>query len=217
MSRTLIATFWASTVLIATANTAPTAAELGDVVTNPRDIAAAWFDIGIDDDVFAQSAYGQFGVEPATNPTAGFTALLGEAVIVEEVSVRPFSSLTYSRPYDDTFGGPTSSYAARDSLIGAIGLQTSGRFDTGMGTLETLIDLYLAHELDVDGVRLKTLPGVLRRNIHSEPVDPVKFDFENALSFRIKGTVPGYFQYETRIRVRSTGIREVTGGIRFRW
>lgn len=216
MSRTLIALLWAGTVLIAPVNTALAAAELGDAMTIPRDMTAAWFDIRMDDDVFVQPAHGRFGVEPAPTPTAGFTALLGEAVTIGEFSVTPYSSLIYTRPYDDTFGGPTS-YAAQDSLIGAIGLKTSGRFDTGMGTLETLINLYLAHELDIDGVRFKTLPGALRRNIRFEPVDPEQFDFENALSFRIKGMVPGYFHYETRVRVRSTGLREVTAGIRIRW
>ena len=63
----------------------------------------------------------------------------------------------------------------------------------------------------------KTLHGALSRTLSSETVDPAKFDFENALSFRLKGMVPGYFQYETRVRVRSTGLREVTGAIRFRW
>lgn len=217
MSRTLIATFWASSVLIATASTSLAATESRDVTASPQDVTAAWFDIRIDDDVFAQPVYGQFGIDPATNPAAGFTALFGSAVTVGEVSVGPFSSLTYAGPRDDPFDGATTTYAAQDTLTSAIGLQTSALFDSGLGPLEALIDLYLAHEMDIDGVRLRTLPGALKRNIYAEPADPAKFDFENALSFRIKGMMPGYFHYETRVRVRSTGIREVTGAIRFRW
>ncbi len=217
MSRTLSATFLASTVLIALANTALSATELWGATTGPRDMTADWFDMSIDDDVFAQPAYGQFGVAPATNQTAGFTALLGGAVTVGELSVQPFSSLTYAGPNDDSIGDRTTLYATQDSLTGAIGLQTSALLKSGLGPLEALIDLYLAHEFDIDGLRLRTLPGALRRNIYAEPADPAKFDLENALSLRLKGMVPGYFQYETRLRVRSTGIQEITGGIRFRW
>lgn len=217
MSRTLIATFWASAVLMTTANTTVLASEPVSTTTGSHDLTAAWLEFRIDDDMFAQPAYGQFGVAPATNPVMSLTASLGETASLGGFSVRPFSSLAYAGPDDDTFASPLVANAVGESLIGAIGVQTSALFDSGLGPLEALIDLYLAHEMDIDGVRLRTMPGSLKRNIHTETANPEEFDFENALSFRIRGMLPGFFQYETRIRVRSTGIQEITGGIRFRW
>ena len=53
---------------------------------------------------------------------------------------------------------------------------------------------------------------------HAEPsIDYTEFDLDNAISLRMKGIVPGWFHYETRIRVRTTGIREISGRIRFKW
>lgn len=217
MSRTLFATFWTSAVLMTTATAAALASEPDYATTGSSDMDWAWLEFRIDDDVFAEPAYGRFSIDPATNPAASFTASLGEATTIGAVSIRPFSSLTYAVPDAGSFGGPMSTSAVGESLIGAIGVQTSALFDGDLGPLAALIDLYLAHEMDIDGVRLRTLPGALKRNIRTETADPAQFDFENALSFRIRGMLPGYFQYETRIRVRSSGIREVVGGIRFRW
>ena len=56
-----------------------------------------------------------------------------------------------------------------------------------------------------------------RWNIYIEERDVTEFDLDNAISLRMKGIVPGWFHYETRIRVRTTGLRSVTGRIRFKW
>lgn len=217
MSKKLIVALWTGAALIVSANTAVAATLLSDATTEPRDMTAVWGDIRIDDIVFVQPARGPFDIGSSTGRTAGFTATLSDGFGFGDVTVKPFASLIYAGAHDGPMSDPGSAYAAQDSLAGAIGVQTSALFESAMGPLEALIDLYLAQEMDIDGVRLRTLPGALRRNIRSETVDAANFDFDNALSLRIKGIVPGYFHYETRVRVRSTGLQEISGGIRFRW
>ena len=138
MSRMLVATLWAGTMLMATAGTAHSATEWGDATAVRDDPGAAWLDIGLDDDVFPQPAPGAWNFEPATRSAPGFGA----------VSIGPHIGLASTRRFDDPLPVAAFSGDAWDTLTGTIGLRASGLFNSAMGPLEALLDLYLAQEFD---------------------------------------------------------------------
>lgn len=174
--------------------------------------AAVVLDLDIDDDVVAPLAYDRYLADSAVRPGPGFTASLGGAAGLRfgAVSAGPFSSLTYTRSFGDGHAGPGPLGTVEESLTGALGLQGSARLETGMGTVDSRIRLSLDRDFDIDDGTAGPVAGSTRRNIYIEEIDATEFDLENAISLRIKGNVPGLFFYETRIRVRRTGIREVT-------
>lgn len=98
-------------------------------------------------------------------------------------------------------------------VTGSLGLRSSARIDTGWTVMEPEFRLSLDQDFETGAP-----PSELGRwNIYVEERDVTEFDLDNAISLRMKGIVPGWFHYETRIRVRTTGLRSVTGRIRFKW
>jgi len=183
--------------------------------------AAAALDLYFDtDDGFAASpAQGGYPAAFASPSGTGITASLGGAVGFQfgEVSAGPFSSLTYSRSFSDGRAEPGRLDTAEEALTGSFGLQTSARFGTGAGAVDSHIRLSLDHDFDIDDGTIGQAAGSARRSIYMEELDATKFDLENAISLRIKGRVPGLFFYETKIRVRMTGISEVNGRIKIKF
>lgn len=227
MSRKLVATICLSIALIAAHGAASAAFEI-DEFGLPGEFALAAFgeagaaavlDLKIDDDGVAPPAYDRFiAVSPAhrgTGTSVSLDASTGSRF--GAISAGPFSSLTYTRSFADGHAGPGSPTVGRQSLTGSLGLQGSARIDTGLGAIEPHIRLSLDRDFDIGHGAVGPLSGAARRSIYMEEVDVSEFQLENAISLKIKGRVPGLFFYETRIRVRTTGIREVSGRIKFRW
>lgn len=178
--------------------------------------AAAILDFGVIDAGTEEPGYARFRGLPAAQPDSVITTSLGAAVGTRfnTVTAGAFSNLNYARATGDGFAGPET---GDESLTGSVGLQSTLRFDTAMGAVEPQFRLSLDHNFDIDNGVGGPLSDLGRRSIFIEERDVTHFDLDNAISLRMKGIVPGWFHYETRIRVRTTGIREVTGRIRFKW
>lgn len=237
MSRKLAATICLSMALIAADQTASAAMELGDLVIPGGPVAddgvglpapqggqfgvyrrlaanggyaGGVLDLDIHDDVIGLSAPGGYPAGPAAGREAGFTLSLNGGVGVEAglISAGPIAGLRYTRSPDDGDGDAGSGAADMngESLIGMVGLQALARFNSGAGPISSRLDLSL--EQDFGG------GTTAARNIAIEEIDATRFRLERAISLRIKGNVRGLFDYETRLRIRRTGIREVTARIK---
>lgn len=177
--------------------------------------AAAILDFGVVD-VGAAPGYARFRASPDGQTDSALTASLGAAVAMrfDTGTAGAFTNLNYARSVEEGFTGPES---GDESLTGSVGLQSTMRFDTAVGALEPQFRLSLDHDFDIADGDGGPLSDDGRHNIYIEERDVSHFDLDNAISLRMKGIVPGWFHYETRIRVRRTGIREVSGRIRFKW
>ena len=206
MSRKLVTAFCAATMFMGTGVSTSAAGDDGGETSAPAGMTPTGLDFGFeDDDVWP--ALDRFYVESETLPGSGARTTIGGDFRFGDVTAGPFSSLSYA----------PSPGIADSAWTGAVGLRASTRFDTGIGPLEPELQFSLADDFDIGGGRFEPWRDRDRRDLYVEHFDPAQFDFENALSLRLKGIVPGYFHYETRVRVRLTGIREVTGRIRFKW
>lgn len=188
--------------------------ELGD---RPAPLgSAAVLDFGVVDGGHAGPGYARFQARPIGQRDAAFTASLGTAVGLrfDNGTAGAFSNLNYARSLG---GGSLPSGFGDQSLTGSVGLQSTMRLDTALGAMEPEFRLSLDHDFGLGDGAGGPLSGHGRQNIFIEERDVTHFDLDNAISLRMKGIVPGWFHYETRIRVRRTGIREVTGRIRFKW
>lgn len=176
--------------------------------------AAAALDVGV-----VEPGHAGFRSRKTGQPGTAVTASLVTAVGMQSdsVSAAAFSDLTYSRiPAGDGLGYlPHGGHA--EALTGSIGVQSTAHFDTPMGAMAPQFQLSLDHDFDIGEGFGDPFSGLDRRNIYIEERDATEFDLDNAISLRMKGIVPGWFHYETRIRVRLEGIREVSGRIRFKW
>lgn len=207
MSKELVAAFCAATVFMGTGVSTSAAGDDGGEASDPTGMMPAGFDFGYQDDDDLWPSLDRFYVDSETLPGNGARTTIGGDFRFGDVTAGPFSSLSH-----------TPSRGIADSAwTGAVGLRASTRFDTDIGPVEPQLQFSLADDFDFGGGRFEPWRDQDRRNLYYEYVDPAQFDFENALSLRLKGIVPGYFHYETRVRVRLTGIREVTGRIRFKW
>ena len=187
---------------------------IGDGPAQPA--AAAVLDFGVVDGGVAEPGYTRFRAAPIGQPDSVFAASLGTAVgfRFDAGTAGAFSNLNYARSIGGGSAGPEF---GDESLTGSVGLQSTARFDTAMGAMEPQFRLSLDHDFDIgDGVG-GPLSDQGRQNIYIEERDVTHFDLDNAISLRMKGIVPGWFHYETRVRVRLSGIREVSGRIRFKW
>ena len=189
----------------------------GDLGDGPAPLgAAAILDFGVVDDGLADPGYARFQARPIGQPDSAFTASLGTAVGLrfDSGTAGAFSNLNYARALG---GGSAQSDFGDESLTGSVGLLSTIRVDTAMGAMEPEFRLSLDHDFDIGGRAGGPFSDYDRQNIYIEERDVTHFDLDNAISLRMKGIVPGWFHYETRIRVRRTGIREVSGRIRFKW
>ncbi len=210
MSRELVAAFCAASVFMGAGVSASAAGDDAGDPADPTGMTPAGLDFGYDDyedDDSPWPAFDRFYVDSEALPGSGSRTTIGGDFRFGDVTAGPFSSLSHA----------PSIGIADNAWTGAVGLQASTRLDTAIGPLEPQLQFSLADDFDIGGGRFEPWREHDRRNLYVEHFDPAQFDFENALSLRMKGIVPGYFHYETRIRVRMTGIREVTGRIRFKW
>lgn len=207
MSKELVAAFCAATVFMGTGVSTSAAGNDGGETSDPTGMMPAGLDFGYEDGDDLWPSLDRFYVDSETLPGSGARTTIGGDFRFGDVTAGPFSSLSH-----------TPSRGIADSAwTGAVGLRASTRLDTDIGPIEPQLRFSLADDFDLGGGRFEPWRDQDRRDLYYEYVDPAQFDFENALSLRLKGIVPGYFHYETRIRVRLTGIREVTGRIRFKW
>ncbi len=178
--------------------------------------AAAILDFGVVDGGNAEPGYARFRARPIGQREPAFTASLGTAVGLrfDNGTAGAFSNLNYARSVG---GGSMPSEFGDESLTGSVGLQSNMRLDTAVGAMEPEFRLSLDHDFGLGDGAGGPLSDFGRQNIFIEERDVTHFDLDNAISLRMKGIVPGWFHYETRVRVRLTGIREVTGRIRFKW
>ncbi len=181
--------------------------------------AAAGFDFDFDLDGMEMPVHRGDVADWLNAPQAGATASLGAAAGFQfgPVQAGPFSTLTYTGAAG---GGSAIGFrdATEQSLTGSVGLQAMTQLDGALGPSDTQFRLSLDQDLFVERDTVDSALDPWRRNIFVEEVDASEFDFENAIVFlKHRGRVPGWFFYEARVRVRTTGLRAVTGRIWVKW
>ena len=108
-------------------------------------------------------------------------------------------------------GAHGAAVAPRDRGMPAtavVGLRGTGHFDGPLGPVDARLLLSLEQPIETAG-----RPGT-RHNLKIEEIDGTRFRLEHALSLRLRGRLNEFVRYETRVRLRSTGIREVSARLK---
>ncbi|NNG05971.1 MAG: hypothetical protein HKM95_17965 [Inquilinus sp.] len=173
-------------------------------------VTAVWLGMAL---IGAQTAGSTANAETIAGPD-GFPAMTG-------VDLTATVDDTAGIGTDRLFAGPVVGFrepgTGDGSLIGHIGLLTATRLESSIGPVDTQLSVSLEQPLGIVEQAGGDHWNTARRNLSFEEIDATDLRLEHALSLRLRGRVDGLFDYESRIRLRSSGIREVSARIRIKW